>query len=318
MKTKDNPYTHCHRFATVVIVAASCVSACKAEPASAGSDGLFERLDGDGNGTIAASEIQPDHKRLFERLLRNADINGDKSLSRDEFLAALLPSRPEKQIETKLSANYPQAAAVRYLLLTMDTGKDSSIETDEVPEDMLPVYEDMVERLDMNKNGSMDRYELARGARELGQLAARYVARERIDVAKELKKFDQSQGEQAQRFDRAPGPLLANLGNPGQARKVFKQLDVDSDGKLVLEELPDPLQPQFERLMRLADRDRDGGLSEREFFVAAERISRVMSGQRPKSPNDERRRAQLKPADLAPTESSDESMPAEEMPTEEP
>jgi hypothetical protein len=145
-------------------------------------------------------------------------------------------------------------------------------------------------------------------------------------VAKELKRFDKSQGELAQRFDKAPGPLLGNLGDPTQARKVFKQFDANADDSLVLAELPPPVQPQFERLMRVADRDRDGGLSQREFLVAAERISRVMSMQRPKSPAPERKPGQLarrrnKPAPTGegpPAEMSDESMPAEEMPAENP
>jgi hypothetical protein len=191
---------------------------------------------------------------------------------------------------------------------------------------MQPVYEAMAERLDVNKNGSVDRYELARGARELGQIAARYVARERIDVAKELKKFDKTQGELAQRFDKAPGPLLGNLGDPGQARKVFRQFDTNSDDKLILAELPPPVQPQVERLMRFADRDRDGGLSEREFLVAAERISRAAARQQS---NDSKLKAKLGqanrgrgkplPVDAMPAEEkSDESMPAEEMPAEAP
>jgi Ca2+-binding EF-hand superfamily protein len=320
MKTRIAVYLHrlaLSGAASVVVFSAAIGGA--ATP-STGSDELFQRLDRDGDGALAASELSSDHKRLFERLLRKADINGNKSLSREEFLAALVPSRPEKQIESKQPDGYPQANAVRYVLLMMDTRKDSWIEADEVPKDMQAVYEAMIERLDMNKNGSMDRYELARGARELGQIAGRYVARERIDVAKELKKFDKSQGELAQRFDKPPGPILGNLGDPAQARKVFKQFDVNSDKKLVLDELPPPVQPQFERLMRYADRDRNGGLSEREFLTAAERVSRVMSGQRPKAPNakpkpgrDGRRRGKTGSNDAAVDgEMSAESMPAED------
>jgi hypothetical protein len=146
------------------------------------------------------------------------------------------------------------------------------------------------------------------------------VARERIDVAKELKKFAKTQGELAKRFDKAPGPLLGNLGDPAQARKVFKQFDVNKDEKLLVDEMPEPAQQQFERLMRFADRDRDGGLSEREFLLAAERIGRAMARQRPESPNTEskpaqqvRRRGKQASTNEAPAaEMSDESMPAEE------
>jgi Ca2+-binding EF-hand superfamily protein len=319
MNTTIGGYIHRSASLAALLVIAFAVARCTAESPSAGSDALFKQLDADGDGDLAASEILPDHTRLFERLVRKSDVDGSRSLSREEFLAALVPTRPEKQIETKQPGSYPQADAVRYVLLTMDTRKDSWIEVDEVPEDMQPLYDAMVDRLDVNKNGSMDRYELSRGARELGQLAARYVARERINVAKELKKFDKAEGELAQRFDKNAGPIFESLGDPGKARKFFKQFDVNSDKKLVVKELPPPVQPQFERIMKLADRDRDGGLSEREFSFAAERISRFMGRQRPESPKTDpkqterksRRRAKQGPADAMPAEMLDESMPAE-------
>lgn len=296
-------------------------STARADAPSAGDDALFKRLDADGNGNVAAAEVASDQKGLFARLVRRADVDGDQSLSRDEFLAALVPTRPEKKIEAKQPAGYPQADAVRYLLLTMDTNGDSWINSDEVPDDLRPVYEMMAERIDVNKNGTMDRYELSRNPRELGPVAARFVMREKIDVAKELKKFEKTQGRAAKRFDEPPATFMSNLNNPRQARVIFTQFDSDSDGQLVLSELPEPLQNQLKRFMQVADRDRDGGLSEREFLAAAERMSRVFQGQRPKSePNGNSkpdrkafRRAKLMPAE----ESSAESVPAEEMSAEE-
>jgi Ca2+-binding EF-hand superfamily protein len=318
MNTTINGYVLRTACLAALFVIAFARSNCNADAPSAGSDALFKRLDADGDGELAATEILPEDKRLFERLVRKSDVDASKSLSREEFLAALVPSRPEKEIEMKQPGGYPQADAVRYVLLKMDTRKDSWIEADEVPDELQPIYDAMVDRLDENKNGSMDRYELSRGARELGQLAARHVARERIDVAKELKKFDKAEGELAKRFDKSPGPLFENLKNPGQARKVFKRLDANSDDKLVHSELPPPLQQQFERFMRYSDRDRDGGLSEREFVVAAQGISRVMSGQRPKTPRAEakpdpkvRRRAKQALPDAVPPEMSDEPAAAE-------
>jgi len=298
----------------------------RADAPSAGDEALFRRLDADGNGTIAATEVATDQKRLFARLVRKADANGDKSLSREEFLAALVPSRPEKKIEAKQPEGYPQADAVRYLLLTMDTSGDSWINADEVPDDMRSVYEMMAERIDLNKNGTMDRYELSRNPRELGQVAARFVMREKIDVAKELKKFDKSQGQAAKRFDEPPGAFMSNLKNPRQARVIFTQFDSNSDGQLVLSEFPEQLQKQLERFMRFADRDRDGGLSEREFLAAAERMNRVLQGKRPKSDREAdsqaerkaRSKAQSMPPKALPAKAiPPESMPAEAMSAEE-
>jgi len=288
----------------------------QAEPASVGDDALFEQLDTDGNGTVSEAEIPSIHARLFSRLLRKADSDGDKSLSRNEFIAALIPTRPEKKLEAKQPDGYPQADAVRYLLLTMDTSRNSWIESDEVPDDLRAVYEMMAPRIDTNKNGTMDRYELSRGARELGQVAARYVARERIDLAGELKKLDRSQGKAAKRFDEPPGAFVSNLNDPRQARAVFTQFDANSDGKLVIAEMPEPLQRQSERMFRFADRDRDGGLSEREFLVAAERMSRALPGPSKKMDRDADSRAELKARKQAKSASID-SMPSESMQVEE-
>jgi hypothetical protein len=278
---------------------------------SAGDEALFQRLDVDCDGPIAAAEVGSDHQRLFARLVRKADVNGDKSLSRDEFLAALVPPRPEKKIEAMQPGGYPQAEAVRYLLLTMDTSGDSWINAEEVPEDLRSIYEMMAERIDTNKNGTMDRYELSRNPRQLGQIAARFVTREKIDVAKELKKLDQSQGQAAKRFDEPPGAFMSNLKNPRQARVVFTQFDSNSDGQLVLSELPEPLQKQLGRFMRIADRDRDGGLSEREFLAAAERMSRGQ-GQRPKSNRDVDSKAERKARSKAKEMSAETTAAAED------
>ena len=94
---------------------------------------LFDRLDANHDGAIAADEVSAENRSLFDRLLRRADANHDKSLSRDEFLASLVPSRPEKPMEAKEPATLPQADAVRYMLLKMDTNRNARIEKDEVP-----------------------------------------------------------------------------------------------------------------------------------------------------------------------------------------
>jgi Ca2+-binding EF-hand superfamily protein len=258
---------------------------------SAGDDALFDRLDADTNGKLAASEIPPEHTRLFSRLVRNGDRDGDSLLSRDEFLAALVPARPEKPMEEKLPTAFPQANAVRYLLLTLDTNPDGIIEADEVPDGLRRVFDDMAERFDDNDNDTLERYELSRGFQGLGQIAARYVARQRIDVESELKKLEKSQGSAINRFDEQPRPFLQTLGDPEQARKAFERLDANRDGNLETDELPEPLRPQLERFIRLADRDRSGAVSQREFLAAAERIARFGQRGRPGMAPDRRTEA---------------------------
>jgi hypothetical protein len=290
----------------VVVIAVMLANAprrAQAAPASAGDEALFKRLDADANGKLAAAEVPEENRRLFARLLRNGDRDGDSVLSQEEFLAALVPSRPEKPIEEKQPATFPQANAVRYLLIILDTNRDAEIEAREVPTDMQRIFDDLAERLDDNDNDVLERYELGRSFRELGQTAARYVARERINVEAELKKLEKSQGKAVNRFDEPPRPIFETLRDPEQARKTFDRLDGNDDGELELDEVPEPLRPQIERFMRLADRDRSGGLSEREFLAGTERMSRFMGRGRPEmSPGDDAkpdRKSRRKKADAA-------------------
>ena len=107
--------------------------AAAANATSAGDAELFNRLDANHDGAIAADEVTSENRSLFERLVRRADANHDKSLSREEFLASLVPSRPERPVEAKEPANPPQADAVRYMLLKLDANQNARIEKDEVP-----------------------------------------------------------------------------------------------------------------------------------------------------------------------------------------
>jgi Ca2+-binding EF-hand superfamily protein len=264
---------------------------------SAGDAELFDRLDADKNGRVNAHETSPNARRLFERLLRRGDADGDHALSREEFLASLVPSRPEKTIEAKQPATFPQADAVRWLLLTMDTSGNSWIEADEVPEDLRPVFDTMLERIDNNKNGTLERMELSRGGPPLAQIAGRYTQRERIDVAAELKKLEKRIGKAANRFELQRVPLQ-DLGDPEKAREIFLQLDGNGNGQVETAEVPEPFRRPLQRLLRVGDRDRDGRLSRREFLGAAKLVAERQARQA----NRERI-----PSDAMPT---DDAMPA--------
>jgi hypothetical protein len=255
--------------------------------ASAGDADLFKRIDADTDGKISADEVSHEHERLFARLVRNGDRDDDGVLSQDEFLAALVPRRPEKPIEAKQSTSFPQADAVRFLLICLDTNPDGQIEADEVPDDMQRVFDELLERFDDNDNETLERYELSRGFQGLGQIAARYVARERVDPAAELKKLEKTQGKAINRFEEQQRPIVEQFTDPEQARTIFTRLDSNKDRQLEMSEIPEPLQPQLERFMRQADRDSDSALSEREFLVGAERLSRFMNRQRPEMMSDD-------------------------------
>lgn len=265
---------------SLCLLLATAVSASVADDtAPAGTEELFRRLDTDGNGSVQRREVPADNRALFDRLLRKADGDGNGALSREEFSIALVPSRPVKHLEILQPDSYPGANALRYVLLTMDTSRNGSIEQDEVPEQMEALFEIMAERADVNRNGTLDRFELSRTTRQLIQLSVRYVAQKRLDVEKELARIEKQQGQLAKRFDETPAPFLESFSDPTKARSLFKQLDANADGFLEIKELPEQIQPQLIRLFRLADRDRDGGLSRQEFQLASERASRLAKPQ---------------------------------------
>jgi hypothetical protein len=254
-------------------------SSSAAEP-SAGDAALFDRLDANHDNSLVAVEIQAGNERLFARLLSRADSNHDKALSRDEFIAGLVPSRPEKPIEEKQPTELPQANAVKYLLVTMDANRNSMIEANEVPEDLLPVFEALAERLDRNNNDRLERQELDRGGPPLSAIAGRWAERAGIDAAAELKKLEKKEGQIVDRFERPPVPF-ERIRDPEQARQIFAQLDGNNNGQLEPKEIPEPLQQPLERFTRLADRDRDGNLSRREFLDGVERMARFMGRRQP-------------------------------------
>src|SRR5262245_32158148 len=77
------------------------LAAAATDPPSAAEAALFERLDADRDGQVTAGEVSAENQRLFARLLRQADLNKSDSLSREEFIAGLVPTRPEKPLEEK-------------------------------------------------------------------------------------------------------------------------------------------------------------------------------------------------------------------------
>ncbi|WP_197529140.1 hypothetical protein [Aeoliella mucimassa] len=257
------------------LLAGFALSAKAEEEVRVADSGLFDRLDSNGDGLLAAEELPADQARLFARLVRLGDSDNDGKLAKREWDTATTPRRPAKPLEEKASGELPGADAARLLLLKLDTNQDGKLVEKEIPESLADVYTQIAGQFDNNGNGQLDSLELARSGPQLSRLAQRIARQRNWDVESELAKFDRQQGEASQRFSE-PLTRQRMLRDPSQQLALFEEYDGNQDGKLVLDEVPEAARERFERLIRFGDRDRDGALSKGEFETAANRTLRSM------------------------------------------
>ena len=239
---------------------------------SASEATLFDRLNQDGDNRLTASEIPPDLRRMFQRLLRTSDSNSDGALSRREFDDGTTPRRPEKPIETKLPTEFPGADALRVLVHKMDRDQDFVITEDEVPQRLVAPFQTMLQVADANQDRRLDRAEITRGGPRLTRMAMRAADRLEINVAREVRKVPQNLLRPPAN-DRARRPIDM-LRDPERRAMFFARLDANGDDRLTLEELPEDAKKRFGRLIRAADRNRDRAISRAELDALMQRRRR--------------------------------------------
>lgn len=133
----------------------ACV-ACVGLTAFADDADLFKQLDSSGDGVVEKSEVGEERIRFFDRLLRVGDANDDGKLTESEFRAALADKPPEATASGQRGARGgdrrgPGAAGGREM----------------------PSPAEIVERLDTNGDGKIQRDELTGRAEMLGRVMDR-------------------------------------------------------------------------------------------------------------------------------------------------
>lgn len=256
----------------ITIVALLLAVGVRAED-SPGNANLFARLDANSDGSLAADEIAQEHQRLFKRLLRTGDKNEDGRLSQEEFAAALTPSRPEKPLEQKQDADNPGARATKWLLLTLDSNKDSRLVENEIPDEYLRVFDRLVEQIDRDDDGVLNIVEIFRGGPQITRQAVQVARQRRINIDRELAQFTKQQGDEANRFDERPPDPQQALNDPRSLRRAFARLDANKNGSIELDELPQINRDRLERPFRRADANRDGKLSQEEYATLSRRLA---------------------------------------------
>jgi Ca2+-binding EF-hand superfamily protein len=207
-------------------------AAVSASPLLAQDDDLFSKLDANKDGYVSAEEVQEPQQALFERLLRNADKDGDKKLSRDEFQAGLKPEAgPRPPLAGGPGGRGGREGGpgdAREFFRRLDANSDGKLAKDELP----PRMQENFDRLDANRDGSISMEELGRGMMAMG-----------------------------------PRPPGGRPGQPGmtldrpQREALFDRTDANSDGKLTKDEIPEE-----RRGMRgLLERATGDGLTKEQF-----------------------------------------------------
>jgi hypothetical protein len=255
---------------TAFVVTFSVCSACLAVE-SAASIRLFEQLDTNGDGLLNRAEIDPKHQRLFDRIVRQANALSNGELSLAEFLAGLTPRRPEKSLEKNELDRLPGADAIRLLYLKMDTNRDAILEANEVPVELLDVFDQLLETADRNRDDRLNSRELTMSTGPLSRVGRRIVSRLKIDVQRELDRLRRIEGDQFYRFDKQPKSRQL-FENEASAPEIFSRLDADGNGLLEFSEVPGRFGPLFQQFLKQADRDQDKSLSRQEFLEGAGRL----------------------------------------------
>lgn len=261
---------------------------------SADDADLFATLDANKDGSLTKDEVPGDRAKLFERLLRSNDKNGDGKLSREEFIAKQEEPRAVEPDRAAQPAIDPEV-----LFKRLDRDGDGKLTREEAPARMRENFE----RIDANSDGSIGLAEFREVAARLGAPGGRppanaggvapllrildadgngEVSAEEIKNAPQaLLKLDRN-GDGKLTRDELPGPPpgAGPDGRPGaeQMLRRLKEADRNSDGKLQKDEAPPFIAAVFAR----ADRNSDGELDEEELKAMLERMDqRRPKGDRP-------------------------------------
>ncbi len=161
------------------------------------------------------------------------------------------------QADEKPTAEGPDPSA---LFGQLDANQDGQLSADEIPADRKGLFERLLRNADKNGDGKLSAEEFAAGLK----------SRERPKPA--------------------GGP--GGEGRPAPER-MFKRLDANHDGKVTLDEVPEPRREMFERLLARGDKNGDGALDEQEFVQAFAGIAALAgqpgAGERPEGRPDPKR-----------------------------
>lgn len=244
------------------------------------SEQLFKQLDKNQDGLLVADEIEPQHQRLFQRLLRNADEDQDNRLSSSEFVSGLQSQTPPKPMVKKQGGEMPGAKAVMWLLAQMDANSDGRIVEKEVPKSLREVYQKIEAKTSSKPDGVLSRQELAKAAPRLSNIAMKIVKQRGLDVEVEIALLTDKQWLAVQRLlSNRPKAPAGNLTDPKAVLKYIRGFDSNDDREITRDEVPKRMPDRIKQLLKRADRDGDQQLNKQELSALTKRLRNRASQQ---------------------------------------
>ena len=194
---------------------------------------IFRHLDENEDGCLQAGEIQPEHRRLFRRLLRTADTNHDSQLTLREFQAGTTRPMPADLDQHGPPTATPGEGANRLhrLFDRFDVNTNGKIAYQDLPER----WAQRLKHLDQNRDGFLARTELKPPAVRRSQ-----KTRDSGNRSQKLEKFS----------------------------RIFNRMDENQDGILTKDEVPEDRLRQFNRSLVSRDQGGNNGLTKSQFVEA--------------------------------------------------
>lgn len=216
----------------------------KAKPAK--HEALFTQLDANADGSISTDEV-PEDNGLVKRLFRKGDADGDGTLSKAEFVAALREKRAKGPKPEKPAGDRPDRPSPEMItkkIMEADADGDGKISKEEAPERLARGFD----RMDADGDGFLTPEEITSAMKAFQKRAGKGPAKgpkgenaeaRRPSAEMIVKKIMQS--------DEDGDGQISREEAPERLAKVFDRVDIDADGMLVEEEITESVEAMLKR-----------------------------------------------------------------------